>query len=105
MGNAIEAMMGQPRRKLEISTLPVNEDSIEIAVADPGSGIPQNIAAQLFEPFISTRRNGMGLGLSICRSIVEAHGGKLRFEPDPGGGTIFVFTPPAVLGNGEISAE
>ena len=68
---------------------------IEIAVADTGPGIPPEIAADLFKPFNTTKRSGMGVGLSVCRTIVEAHGGRIRAEPNPGGGTIFRIQLPA----------
>jgi len=63
------------------------------------------VADHLFEPFISTKQGGMGLGLSICRSIVEAHGGKLWTSPDPDGGTIFRFTLTALSTEGESRAS
>ena len=96
IGNAIEAMAKSARRELIVTTTPIDEETVEIAVADSGPGLPEEIAAHLFEPFVSTKPNGMGLGLSICRSIAEAHGGSLRSEPNPGGGMIFRFTLPAV---------
>jgi signal transduction histidine kinase len=67
---------------------------IEVDVTDSGPGIPDEIAGRLFEPFVSTKQDGMGLGLSISRSIIEAHDGQLIVEPSPGGGTSFRFTYP-----------
>ncbi|MBE7196794.1 MAG: PAS domain-containing sensor histidine kinase, partial [Parafilimonas terrae] len=61
-------------------------------VSDTGSGIAPEVAAQLFQPFVTTKANGMGVGLSICRTIVEAHGGKIQAGPGPDGGTTFRFT-------------
>jgi PAS domain S-box-containing protein len=91
--NALEAMSGNERgRELSIRAAPVGNEMIEIAVADRGPGLPQDVAEHLFEPFITTKREGMGLGLSICQSIVNAHGGLIRSEPNRGGGTIFAFT-------------
>jgi PAS domain S-box-containing protein len=100
MRNAIEAMTAGTRRELEARTILVNEHTIEIAIADSGPGLTEPVANHLFEPFVSTKPGGMGLGLSICRLIVEAHGGRLRSEPNPGGGTIFRFTLTAVPSTG-----
>jgi C4-dicarboxylate-specific signal transduction histidine kinase len=94
--NAHEAMAQSEWRELEVATARLDDESIEIAVADRGSGLPDEIAEHLFEPFHTTKSNGMGLGLSICRSIVEAHGGKLRYEPNCGGGAVFRLTLPVV---------
>ena len=94
--NAHEAMAQSEWRELEVATARLDDESIEIAVADRGSGLPDEIAEHLFEPFHTTKSNGMGLGLSICRSIVEAHGGKLRYETNWGGGAIFRLTLPDV---------
>jgi two-component system sensor kinase FixL len=96
--NALEAMASAKRRLLRLTTRLLDGDLVEIAVEDSGSGIPADVATQLFEPFVSTKRDGMGLGLSICRSIVVAHGGELRSEPNLAGGTIFRFTLPTVAG-------
>jgi signal transduction histidine kinase len=96
MRNAVEAMAASDRRDLEVKTSLLDDETIEIAVADSGPGLSPEVADHLFEPFVSTKRNGMGLGLSICRSIVEANGGELRTHPNPSGGAIFRFTVPAV---------
>jgi len=98
MRNAIEAMTeeeGPERRELVVSAAPHGTDEVELAVADTGPGLAPQVAARLFEPFVSTKPGGMGVGLSICRSIVEAHGGRLSAERNPGGGTIFRLTLPA----------
>jgi two-component system, LuxR family, sensor kinase FixL len=96
MRNAIEAMEGCERRELVISTAPVPDDMVEIAVSDTGTGLSAEVNAQLFQPFVTTKRQGMGVGLSISRTIVEAHGGTIAPRPNPGGGTVFYFTLPAV---------
>ena len=74
MRNALEAMANSRGRELTVTTARLDEETIEIAVADTGPGIAKDMANRLFEPFVSTKRHGMGLGLSICRSIVESHG-------------------------------
>jgi two-component system, LuxR family, sensor kinase FixL len=94
--NAIEAMHDSSRRELLISTAPAEDGMLMISVADTGPGIAPEISSQLFQPFMTTKRHGMGVGLSISRTIVEAHGGRIWIEPNPGGGTIFRFTVRAV---------
>jgi two-component system sensor kinase FixL len=90
--NAIEAMESSKRRELVISTARADGNMIAIGVADTGNGIAPEVAARLFQPFVTTKPIGMGVGLSISRSIIEAHGGQIEVEPNPGGGTIFRFT-------------
>ena len=68
---------------------------VEFAVIDCGTGIPQHVAEQLFTPFFTTRNEGMGLGLSLCRTVVEQHGGHLQHSPHSPRGTVFAFTLPA----------
>ena len=64
----------------------------EVRVMDTGSGLLEPVASQLFQPFLTTKANGLGVGLSICRTIIEAHGGRIWASPNPEGGTIFHFT-------------
>jgi len=93
MRNALEAMMEVGGRKeLHISTRPLDGNMVEVAVADTGPGIAPEIMVRLFQPFVTSKAQGMGVGLSISRTIAEAHGGTLTAEPAPGGGTIFRMT-------------
>ena len=92
MRNAVEAMQEVEQRELDISTRLVGDGMAEILVADTGPGIAPEVASRLFQPFTTTKTHGMGVGLSISRGIVEAHGGHLTTEPNPGGGTIFRLT-------------
>jgi two-component system sensor kinase FixL len=93
MRNAVEAMEASPRRELTISTSAAGE-MVEISVADTGPGLPESVRANLFQPFVTTKANGMGVGLSICRAIAEAHGGELRAELPAEGGTVFRLAVP-----------
>ena len=93
--NAFEAMSASPRRIVTVSAAPADSGAIEISVADTGRGLAQEVRAKLFEPFVTTKASGMGIGLSICRSIVESHGGTLRADDNPDGGTVFRFGVPA----------
>ncbi len=92
MRNAIEAMAESAEKKLNIGVTSIDDERVQIAVSDTGSGIDQELGDRLFDPFASTKGDGMGLGLSICRTIIEAHGGTISVEPNPGGGTIFRIT-------------
>jgi two-component system, LuxR family, sensor kinase FixL len=96
--NAVEAMQDSDTQELVVASRQVDEETVEISVADTGSGIAEEIAAQLFQPFVTTKRQGMGVGLSISRTIVEAHGGRLWAEPNPEGGTIFRLTLKTQVG-------
>ena len=94
--NAIEAMEGAEKRELVVSTSMVKDNLVEISVSDTGAGISPEIRAQLFQPFVTTKPQGMGVGLSISRTIIEAHGGTIAPRPNPGGGTVFSFILSAV---------
>jgi two-component system sensor kinase FixL len=96
--NAIEAMEGATLRELTISAKAIDADTAVIGVADTGTGIAPEVANQLFQPFTTTKAAGMGVGLSICRTIIEAHGGQIWVEPNAGGGTTFYFTLRRVTG-------
>jgi len=91
--NAVEVLMESPgRRELAIETVLQGDGTIQVSVADSGGGLAPDVKAHLFQPFVTTKQKGMGLGLSICRTIIEAHGGKIWVEAPPHGGTIFRFT-------------
>lgn len=93
--NAIDSMVEGPVRSLSIRTDLEPGQFVRISIEDSGSGISEAVAPQLFQAFVTSKRSGMGIGLSICRTIVEAHGGRIWFEPAPDSGTIFHFTLPA----------
>jgi two-component system sensor kinase FixL len=95
--NGIDAMEAATTRELEVTTSRAPDNMVEISVADTGAGISPEIAGQLFQPFVTTKSQGMGVGLSISRTIIESHGGSIAQRPNPGGGTIFFFTLPAVV--------
>ncbi|WP_170207506.1 PAS domain-containing sensor histidine kinase [Luteibacter pinisoli] len=98
MGNAIRAMGTVPgRRELTLSARATGGESLLIEVEDTGTGIPDDIAASLFDAFVSTRGGGMGMGLAICRSTVESHGGRLWATNRPEGGATFHFTLPVTV--------
>lgn len=98
--NAVQAMADSLRPALVIGTAPAGDDMIEVSVADSGPGLHAEVREKLFQPFVTTKSDGMGVGLSICQSIVEAHGGRIWAEDNPGGGTVFRFTVP-----GAVAAE
>jgi len=98
--NAMEAMAdGGPDRGITVRSAMNDKGRVVVAVEDTGKGIAPEEAAQLFEPFYTTKQGGLGLGLSISRSIVEAHGGKLLVRPNPRGGAVFSFTLQAAQGS------
>lgn len=96
--NAVEAMhhTDPARRDLAIRAHLRAGDEVEVRISDTGCGVPPEVAANRFELFFTTREQGTGIGLHICRSVLEAHQSRLWVEPRPGGGSVFCFTLPAV---------
>jgi two-component system, LuxR family, sensor kinase FixL len=92
--NAAEAMAGAASKRIAVTT-ERHGDRIQIEVADSGPGLSAEVLARLFEPFTTTKATGMGVGLSLCRSIVESQGGEMSAGNAAGGGAVFRFTVPA----------
>ena len=92
--NAIEAMTPGPTRRLTIAAHLAGDAAIEISVADTGPGLTEAVKERLFQPFNTSKERGMGVGLSICRTIIEAHGGTIVATDTEGGGATFTFTLP-----------
>jgi two-component system sensor kinase FixL len=103
--NAMDAMVESPRRELRIEARAGGDGMARVSVVDTGPGIGEEIAGQLFQPFVTTKANGMGIGLSISRTIIESHGGRLWAESAPGGGTAFHFTLRLVEREEEAGGE
>ncbi|MGH7936764.1 MAG: sensor histidine kinase, partial [Chthoniobacterales bacterium] len=95
LSNALDAMHETPlgEREMQVATARNGNNTISLSVHDRGGGIPPEIRKQLFDQFFTTKEKGLGMGLSIVRSIVEAHGGEIEAEND-GGGARFSFTLP-----------
>ncbi len=91
--NAAEAVADQERRDIALVVV-THDDIVQISVIDHGPGLPEEVQAKLFQPFVSTKKTGMGVGLSICHSIIAAHDGSLWAEANPEGGTIFHISLP-----------
>lgn len=92
MRNAVEAMRGCAERQLTIASRVEQAGFVRVSIADTGVGVAPQVAQQLFNAFVSTKSRGMGLGLSICRTIIEANGGRIAMEPGRDSGAIFHFT-------------
>jgi signal transduction histidine kinase len=94
--NGIEAMSGMDEgaRQMTITTRSIDEGQIQVTVQDSGTGIDPNALGKIFDPFYTTKPGGMGMGLSICRSIVQSHGGRLWATANNGPGTSFHFSLP-----------
>jgi PAS domain S-box-containing protein len=105
--NALDAVKDNPpaRRRVAVRARPAGT-TVEVTVRDEGHGIAADCLPRMFEPFFTSKPNGLGMGLTISRSIIEAHGGRLWAENRPAGGAAFTFTLPAeVSGEGQVSSE
>jgi len=94
--NGAEAMNQTEKPILTVQTRAVDEDHIEVAVSDTGPGLSPEVSARLFQPFVTSKPNGMGIGLSICQSIVESHKGRIWADANVPTGVTFRFTLPTV---------
>ena len=92
--NSMEALAESARRELTIRTARAPGAAVEVQVSDTGPGLAEEVLKQLFQPFVTTKAKGMGLGLSISRSIVDAHGGRLQASSNLAGGVTFSLTLP-----------
>jgi two-component system sensor kinase FixL len=99
--NSIDALAEVERREIRLTTGRAGADALEVTVADNGPGLDPEVARRLFQPFVTTKPGGLGIGLSICRSIVDAHGGRLWASAGPHGGTTFHVQLPVTRANGE----
>jgi signal transduction histidine kinase len=97
--NACEAMEQLPARDRRVAVhLSASADFVEVGIEDCGAGVPEEIVSKVFETYFTTKRSGMGMGLSIAKRIIEHHGGRLWYTPKPGQGAIFHFTLPLSAG-------
>jgi two-component system sensor kinase FixL len=103
--NALDAMESSARKELQISTNQTEGGMVMVSIADTGSGIDPEVAPNLFRPFVTSKAHGMGVGLSISQTIIDAHGGRIWVEPNPGGGTVFRFTLKSVAREELADAE
>lgn len=99
--NSIDALVQAERKELQIGARSTTDNQIEVVVCDTGPGLSDTVAEQLFEPFVTTKSSGMGIGLSISRSIISAHGGQIWATSNPDGGVTFHFTLPVAPGDND----
>ena len=94
--NAVEAMVGSPDREITVKLEADDPARARVSISDMGPGIDPAVAGSLFNPFTTTKEQGMGIGLSICKSIIESHEGEIGFQANSPRGTTFFFTVPVV---------
>jgi len=102
--NAMQAMEDVSVRQLTVAASAQARDLL-VTIRDTGTGVTPEIEAKLFQPFVTTKPEGMGIGLSVCRTIIEGHNGRLWMEQNPGGGSVFRFTLPTLDPDQGIPAE
>ncbi|MDD5204124.1 MAG: ATP-binding protein [Desulfobacterales bacterium] len=95
----------QGQRKIIVKTEMEDADTVKASVTDFGTGIDQRITERLFEPFCTTKHEGLGMGLFICKEIIKEHGGSMEASNNPGGGATFGFTLPPYKGEGETGHD
>ena len=103
--NAVEAMSEQEIPNIKISTTAPDAQTVEVTIMDSGPGISSDVADNLFQPLVTTKPAGMGVGLSISRTIVESHGGKIAVSESPNGGATFTFTIAVAQQNGHLNGR
>ncbi len=101
--NAMDSMEDSPERDLTVSLEPADGQMVKVSVIDSGPGIAAEIRDRLFQPFVSTKAQGMGVGLSICRTIIEAHRGRIWAEDNASGGAVFAFTLPLAVQEASVA--
>ena len=92
INNSLEAMRESSSKNLTVCSTMQSSDMVAVSIRDSGTGIDGIVNGKVFDPFFSTRKNGMGMGLRICRSIVEDHGGRIWFKNNHDAGTTFSFS-------------
>ncbi len=90
--HAMRPIVNQADNAIHVEIRQINAHEVKVSVADRGPGIPEDIAAEMFEPYCSGGQDGMGMGLHICKTIIDNHGGRMKYRPNPGGGAVFEFT-------------
>jgi len=102
--NAVDAVgaSAPEDREVTVRSTHLGSEQVEVSVSDRGCGIPERVGDDLYEPFFTTKPGGLGMGLSISRSIVQAHGGSLWYSRHPGRGTTFCFTVPVSGGDDDV---
>jgi len=98
MRNGLEALGSTGQRRLTITTRESGDNSVQLCVCDNGPGVDDELMAKLFDAFITTKADGMGVGLSICKSIIEDHDGEIHADRNDGSGMSFTFTLPIAPG-------
>src|SRR5690606_27363050 len=102
--NAVQSMSDAPQRERSLEIVATRQDDtdppgVAVSVLDRGRGVPVEARHMLFQAFFTTKSSGLGIGLSLCRTVIEQHGGRLEYEPRKGGGSRFGFTLPALTEN------